>query len=1162
MVYVVPPGWRRRVFGRFLSAVWCGHPSRPRGCGLRHRLRLETLESRSLLSVAVMVADFKDSQDRWVSPGFTDVNGMLYFAVDDGPHGRELWRSDGTTEGTKLVKDFNLTSGSYLQNLTNVNGTLYLRAFDGTDTEPWKCIGVDAVEIDINKSGSSFPSGLTNVNGTLYFSANDGEYELWKYDGATPTKINVAAIGSSYPDQLTDVNGTLYFSARDGQHGVYTQLFRCADTTVTTIPLVDGATRADPLYLTNVNGTLYTWVHYSLDGANYSWGLYRVDGTTATRIAVNPGTNWSPTSGMVGSGTTLYFPLYEGEHLERLTLWKCDGASTTRIDVDPSGSPSPNSLTDVNGTLYFSAYDGADRELWKYDGATLTKINVNPAGSSYPVALTNVNGTLFFSTRWTGPGDDLWQYDGSTLSKVDFPVTSYVGFLANINGTLYFAANGDGTLTQLWKVVEGPKNRAPTLGDGNLAAVDEDTINSPGNTVASIFAGKFNDPDPGSCLSGIAVVGNTADTGSEGVWQYSSDGTHWADLGSVNDTGAALSLASTARVRFLPAEDYFGTPPALTVRGMDDTYAGGYSSFNGTTETRVTVATTTHGGSTPLADATSILSTSVNAVNDRPGFTASDPPAVDANGGLQTLAAWVTSFTPGPSNESSQHVEAYLVTDVSNAPLFAVPPAIDTTGTLTYAPAKNAFGTSTFKVTVRDDGGRQNGGIDTSEPQTFTITVNPLANGPVLTNVEETSVPYPENDPATPVTTTITAANTAGPNLTDAVIRITGNYQKGQDLLSFVKVGKIKGTWNAKTGALTLSGTDTVANYETALRSVTYQNTSENPSAAERTVTIQVNDGKTTSNQVTRSITVTPVNDPPVLAKVEPKSLTYKENQKATAVSSSIKVSDADHGNLVGATVQIGDGYNEGQDVLIFTGVAKTHIVGTWDAQSGTMSLTGNDTVANYQKALRAVKFQTGVNPGGATRTVTFTTSDGVDQSVAATRTIVVKPVNDAPVLAGIETTTLAYVKGQAPTAISDTITVADPDNAVLASATVQITGGYKKGQDFLAFEDTDKITGVFDTKKGLLTLTSLGDATVADFEAALRAVTYQNTSESPKTGKRIVSFKVSDGSAWSKTVKRTLQVTAAAAANDAALLAMFGSLGQAGGLPHGRGLQAGRVAG
>jgi hypothetical protein len=155
------------------------------------------------------------------------------------------------------------------------------------------------------------------------------------------------------------------------------------------------------------------------------------------------------------------------------------------------------------------------------------------------------------------------------------------------------------------------------------------------------------------------------------------------------------------------------------------------------------------------------------------------------------------------------------------------------------------------------------------------------------------------------------------------------------------------------------------------------------------------------------------------------------------------------------------------------------------------------------------------------------------------TRNITVKPVNDAPVLAGIETTPLSYAKGQTAAVITTTITATDVDNAILASATVQITGGYKKGQDLLAFENTATITGVFDAKTGKLTL--IGNATLAEYQAALRAVTYQNTSNTPSTGKRKVTFKVSDGAASSKAVSRTIQwaVAAPAAANDAALAAL-----------------------
>ncbi|TVS19742.1 MAG: tandem-95 repeat protein [Planctomycetaceae bacterium] len=135
----------------------------------------------------------------------------------------------------------------------------------------------------------------------------------------------------------------------------------------------------------------------------------------------------------------------------------------------------------------------------------------------------------------------------------------------------------------------------------------------------------------------------------------------------------------------------------------------------------------------------------VHPVNDPPTFSASDPPEVLEDSGPQVVPNWAHSFVPGPPNESDQELKEYEVTAVSNPALFEVQPSVDLNGTLTYTPADDAFGTSTFTVVARDDGGTERGGDDTSAPQTFTITVLAV-NDPPSFEVAQTEITVRENE--------------------------------------------------------------------------------------------------------------------------------------------------------------------------------------------------------------------------------------------------------------------------------------------------------------------------------------------------------------------------------------------------------------------------------
>ena len=121
---------------------------------------------------------------------------------------------------------------------------------------------------------------------------------------------------------------------------------------------------------------------------------------------------------------------------------------------------------------------------------------------------------------------------------------------------------------------------------------------------------------------------------------------------------------------------------------------------------------------------------------------------------------------------------------------------------------------------------------------------------PVLT--AGSTLIYTENDAATAIDTTITVNDLDDTDLESATGEISANYANGEDLLAFVDAAPIIGSFNAGTGTLTLTGTDSLANYQTALRAVTYENNSDDPSTLSRTVTSIGHDGEGDSAPVTR----------------------------------------------------------------------------------------------------------------------------------------------------------------------------------------------------------------------------------------------------------------------------------------------------------------------
>ena len=94
------------------------------------------------------------------------------------------------------------------------------------------------------------------------------------------------------------------------------------------------------------------------------------------------------------------------------------------------------------------------------------------------------------------------------------------------------------------------------------------------------------------------------------------------------------------------------------------------------------------------------------------------------------MPGWATGLSSGPTDEADQSLVFTVSTDVPT--LFSAPPALAADGTLSFTPAPSAFGTAQVTVILRDDGGTERRGVDSSLPVGFTLDIEPVDDSPVL----------------------------------------------------------------------------------------------------------------------------------------------------------------------------------------------------------------------------------------------------------------------------------------------------------------------------------------------------------------------------------------------------------------------------------------------
>jgi uncharacterized repeat protein (TIGR01451 family) len=330
---------------------------------------------------------------KWLNPGFqaavyplypTNLNGLLMLRVRSAAGEFALWKSDGTAEGTVPVKAVVAGNTSFLDplpnTLVNVDGTLFFAALDQTsaqiDFDVWKSDGTaeGTVEIkDVEPSAVSIPLEMTNVAGTLFFMAYvqlpDGEQrQLWKSDGtpAGTTLLRTFAPMSGFFDEpwyLTGVNGTLFFKGPDG-------LWKTDGTSDGTVLVrrmgVADACGGQPCALTRPrlfaaagDRLFFQGRQVGSDGPDELWASDgSPDGTVLVKN-VAPGTA-TDIKDLTPSGALVYFShdLYPDPPLLARELWASGTANNLLAnDVDPDGGAAAVTLVTgpTSGTLSLNA---------------------------------------------------------------------------------------------------------------------------------------------------------------------------------------------------------------------------------------------------------------------------------------------------------------------------------------------------------------------------------------------------------------------------------------------------------------------------------------------------------------------------------------------------------------------------------------------------------------------------------------------------------------------------------------------------------------------------------------------------------------------------------------------------------------------------------------
>ena len=361
--------------------------------------------------------------------------GKIFFSANDGTNGQELWRTDGapdaTHTGTELACDIATGAGesSSPSNLVVYGDHLYFQATNG-DSEMYRTNGEinGCEEVDINPTGSGGFGEARVVGDQLWFSATNGTdgIEPYLYNDVSGGMVyDINPTGDSFPSGFTKLGAQVFYAANNGTDGY--ELWRSSESGTALAANINETPGEGSNPQELFASAAYDILLFRAYSPTAGWELFGTDGIGTESFDINVGVESSDPSQFTEINGTIYFTAFTEETgMELWSLNETDGLEIVS-DITPGiNSSSPQQLTAIGDWLYFTANAGAvGYELWRSNGTTTEMVIDLLPGSdgAYPFGFVEHDGVIFFSAN-NGSSWTLFQTTGTAASTVEAVTTT------------------------------------------------------------------------------------------------------------------------------------------------------------------------------------------------------------------------------------------------------------------------------------------------------------------------------------------------------------------------------------------------------------------------------------------------------------------------------------------------------------------------------------------------------------------------------------------------------------------------------------------------------------------------------------------------------------------------------------------------------------------